>query len=59
MGSLVDKEVLARKRAHKRYLKEFADVRAGKKLSPSCAILTEEIIKLMTLEKENGKRLKT
>lgn len=53
MGDFINQSVLARKRAHKRYLEEFAAVRARKKLGPSCTFLTDEIIKLIELERKN------
>jgi len=53
MSTIIDQDALIKKRAHKRYLKEFADVRVGKKKVIDCSILLDESIKALRLERKN------
>jgi len=52
MRTVVDQDALIKKRAHRRYLKEFADVRAGEKAVINCSILLEESIRALELERK-------
>jgi len=53
MRKVIGWETLARKRARKRYEKDFADVRAKKKLALDCYLLLDELTKSMRLARES------